>query len=211
MDPDYLTRLLDPVVDGRYGYTKGNRLFSRTSHAGMPKYRVFGNYALSYLHKAVSGYWHISDPQNGYTAIRADVLHEIDYETISGGYEFENDMLSRLNEYNIPVLDVEIPARYRNEVSDINLTTVIPALLKNFVVSYWGRMFRKHILRKRVVPSMLLGLSAASLAAAIFELVQARFFASALWAVVAVVGLIGVSVYDFFSEPREWTTPRPIS
>ncbi len=208
MDPDYLTRLLDPVVEGRYGYAKGNRLFSRTSHSGMPGYRVFGNYVLSYMHKAVSGYWHISDPQNGYTAIRADILNEINYETISGGYEFENDLLSRLNEFDIPVIDVEIPARYRDEVSDIKLTTVIPALLKNFVVSYWGRMLRKHVLRNRIIPCVLLLLSAVGLGAAVIKIAQTHFVASALFFVLSACSLSGVSIYDFLSEPKSWSQPR---
>ena len=40
----------------------------------MPGYRVFGNIVLSFMTKLASGYWHLFDPQNGYTAIRTEVL-----------------------------------------------------------------------------------------------------------------------------------------
>ena len=209
MDPNYLTRLIDPVVEGKCGYAKGNRLFSKTSTEGMPKYRIFGNYALSYIHKAVGGYWHISDPQNGYTAIRADILKEINYETISGGYEFENDILSRLNEYDIPVMDIEIPALYRDEVSGINLGSVIPALLKNFVKSYFGRLFRKYVKRGRVVPSVLIAASIMSLAYAIVQLVETDFVNSILGFIATGIGVICVSAYDFMVEPKPWKEARP--
>ncbi len=211
MDPNYLTKLLDPVVDGLYGYTKGNRLFSRNSHSGMPKYRIFGNYVLSYMHKAVGGYWNVTDPQNGYTALRVDLLDEIDYLTISKGYEFENDMLTRLNEHNIPVLDVPIPAVYRDEVSGISLKKVIPALLKNFTVSYAKRLFRKYVKQKVVLPTLFMAIGAISLTALVAGisslnpgLVGAAAFGFAL-------SVVCLSIYDFLKVPKPWNPPRSMS
>ena len=130
MDPKYLQIILDPLIDGTHGYVKGNRLSDKESFSSMPRYRVFGNFILSFLNKFASGYWNITDAQNGYTGISAEVLNKIDFRSVSQGYEFENCMLSRLNEHDIPVLDVAIPALYADEVSGINLVTVIPALLK---------------------------------------------------------------------------------
>jgi hypothetical protein len=69
MDPTYLPTLLDPIVDGRADYTKGNRLINEAYRKGMPPWRSFGNSLLTFLTKIASGYWQMMDPQNGYTAI----------------------------------------------------------------------------------------------------------------------------------------------
>jgi len=113
MDPQYLPQLLDPVVDG-YGFAKANRFFSGESFAGMPGYRVFGNLMLSFLTKLASGYWHIFDPQNGYTAIRAEVLRRLPLNKVAQRYSFENDLLIHLNILGVPIVDVPIPAVYGN-------------------------------------------------------------------------------------------------
>lgn len=83
MDPKYLPDLLDPIIEEGYHYTKGNRFFKRGSLRKMPRLRIFGNIVLTFLTKLSSGYWHIFDPQNGYTAIRCDVLKKLDLDSIS--------------------------------------------------------------------------------------------------------------------------------
>lgn len=204
MDPDYLTKLLDPIIEGSYGFTKGNRLFSKKSHQGMPKYRVFGNYALSYMHKIVSGYWQINDPQNGYTAIKTDILKEVKYETLSGGYEFENDLLTRLNEFNIPVSDISIPARYRDEVSGIDLKKVVPALLKNFVVSFTKRVFRKHIKSKKILPKIILASILTCTTYTFFQLTYGNFSIATIGFLAILLSCISFFAYDYKCTPRKW-------
>ena len=49
MDPDELYHLLDPVVEDRTDYAKGNRLFTGEAFKRIPKIRYFGNAFLSLL------------------------------------------------------------------------------------------------------------------------------------------------------------------
>ncbi len=69
MDPDDLPQLLDPVVDDKTDYAKGNRLFAGDAWKIIPKRRYIGNYILSLLTKIASGYWHVADTQTGSTDI----------------------------------------------------------------------------------------------------------------------------------------------
>ena len=69
MDPADLPTLLDPVVDGKADYSKGNRLFTGEAYTKIPKLRYLGNAFLSLLTKIASGYWHVADSQSGYTVI----------------------------------------------------------------------------------------------------------------------------------------------
>jgi glycosyltransferase involved in cell wall biosynthesis len=144
MDPAYLPALLDQIVEG-YGFAKANRFFSGESFAGMPGHRVFGNVALSFLTKFASGYWHIFDPQNGYTAIRTEVLRRLPLDKVARRYSFENDLLIHLSILDVPVVDVPIPALYATEVSSIRLRSVVPELLSLMFRGFWRRVWWKYM------------------------------------------------------------------
>lgn len=146
MDPDYLPELLDKVTEGGYGFAKANRFYSPESFHGMPGYRVFGNVVLSFLTKLASGYWNLFDPQNGYTAIRTEVLDRVPLDRVAKRYSFENDLLIHLNILQVPATDVPIPAVYGDEVSSIRLGKVIPELINRLTVGYWSRIWYRYVL-----------------------------------------------------------------
>jgi glycosyltransferase involved in cell wall biosynthesis len=137
MDPALVPRLVYPIVTQQADYAKGNRFaaYARTlqrSRRDMPTVRWIGNSALSFLHKAASGYWNIADPTNGYTAIHRYALEGLDLERMARGFFFETDMLCQLNLLNAVVKDVPMPASYGTEQSNLRLRHVVrdfPALL----------------------------------------------------------------------------------
>lgn len=146
MDPEYLPPLLDRVTEEGYGFAKANRFFSPESFSGMPRHRVFGNIVLSFMTKLTSGYWHLFDPQNGYTAIRAEVVRRLPLDQIAKRYSFENDLLIHLNILQVPAVDVPIPAVYGNEVSTIKLRRVVPELLHLLTAGFWRRIWYRYVL-----------------------------------------------------------------
>lgn len=137
MDPKYLPSLLDPIVDGRADYAKGNRLMSPEFRRGMSAWRSFGNIILTFLTKMASGYWQLMDPQNGYTAISRYALERINPDSIYPWYGYCNDMLVRLNVFGFRIVDVVMPARYGNERSKIRygkyIVRVSWLLLRDFL------------------------------------------------------------------------------
>ncbi|TXN28242.1 glycosyltransferase family 2 protein [Lacisediminihabitans profunda] len=146
MDPDYLPQLLDRVTVEGFGFAKANRFFSPESFEGMPRHRVFGNIVLSFMTKLTSGYWHLFDPQNGYTAIRTEALKRVPLHAVSRRYSFENDLLIHLNILQVSAVDVPIPAVYGNEVSSIKLGRVIPELLNLLFRGFWRRIWYRYVL-----------------------------------------------------------------
>ncbi|MGA8849169.1 MAG: glycosyltransferase family 2 protein [Dehalococcoidia bacterium] len=109
MDPAFLDKILDPVVEGRADYAKGDR-FSMAGHKnGISAWRIIGIFLLTYLTRIASGYWHISDPQHGYTAISRETLGKLPLDKLYKGYAFENDMLVNLNVINARVVDIPMP------------------------------------------------------------------------------------------------------
>jgi glycosyltransferase involved in cell wall biosynthesis len=137
MDPDLLAGLVDPIVENGADYAKGNRLLDSEFREDMPRFRLVGNWMLSFLTKISSGYWNTGDPQNGYTAISQRALDRIDLDDLYDDYGFANELLVRLNCHGMQVADVATPAVYGDEESTIEYHTFIPRvswlLLTNFV------------------------------------------------------------------------------
>ena len=147
MDPAFLPKLLDPIADDGYGFAKANRFYASGSYEGMPFVRVLGNITLSFLTKLASGYWHLFDPQNGYTAVTTDALRLIDLDNVAKRYEFENDLLIHLSIADVPATDVAIPAVYDEEVSAIKMRKVVPAISFLLVRGLFRRVILKYVLR----------------------------------------------------------------
>jgi glycosyltransferase involved in cell wall biosynthesis len=147
MDPAYLSSLLDCLIEHNYDYAKGNRFLAGESLSFMPKHRLFGNIVLTFMTKLASGYWNIFDPQNGYTAIKATALRHLNLDAVHKRFFFENDMLIHLNFFGLRVRDVSIPARYGEEVSDLNpfkISVTFPLLLFR---RFFYRVYQKYVLR----------------------------------------------------------------
>ena len=137
MDPNYLTDLVNPIVSGYAEYTKANRLYSTDHRKGMSRWRLFGNQVLSGLTRITSGYWRLSDPQNGYTAISLPALETVGVGSMYEYYGYCNDLLVKLNVNGMRVADVPVPAVYGDEESSITYPEYIARvswmLFRNFL------------------------------------------------------------------------------
>lgn len=121
MDPARIPALIEPLIEGKADYTKGNRFRDFKSLQKMPFVRRVGNLGLSFLTKVATGYWNLFDPTNGFFAIRAEVLDQLPFEKIDRRYFFETSMLANLYLLNALVLDIPMPARYGNEISSLSI------------------------------------------------------------------------------------------
>ena len=145
MDPDELDRLLDPLVEGRADYAKGDRLSRPADRGSMPRFRLVGNAVLTLLTRIASGYWRTSDPQNGYTAITREALAAVDVEELFEYYGYCNEMLVRLNAAGLCVADVPMSANYGDEESHITLTAYVPKVAFILLRGFLWRYRRKYL------------------------------------------------------------------
>jgi len=146
MDPSILYEILDPVVEGRADYAKGDRLSIPQYRNGMSTWRVLGNFLLTHLTRISSGYWDISDPENGYTAISTEVLRRL-VDGIENGFAFENNLLVKLHVIGARVVDVPHPALYQGQHSKIRyprfIVTTSWLLLKDFLWRLWVEYIKR--------------------------------------------------------------------
>ena len=120
MDPSYIPQLLDPIINKSSQFSKGNRFRNVDVLISMPKIRLIGNIALSFITKLSTGYWELFDPTNGFIAINTKILNIIQYEKSDDRYFFESDLLFRCGLSDIIISEVPIPAVYKNEKSGLN-------------------------------------------------------------------------------------------
>lgn len=148
MDPHDLPEILDPVIEGKADYTKGNRLVTGEAFKKIPKIRFFGNSALSLFTKIASGYWHVADSQTGYTAINQVALQAIDWDKMYKRYGQPNDLLVKLNVAGMRVVDVPIEPVYNvGEKSGIKVRKVVFTIGSLLVRLFFWRLKEKYVIR----------------------------------------------------------------
>jgi len=124
--------------------------------------RRIGNLGLTLLTKVSSGYWNISDPTNGYTAIHASVIGLLNHDRLARRYFFETSILIQLNIVRAVAIDVPIPARYGNEASSLNIWRAFFGFPPRLIGGLFQRLiWRYFIFDINVVTIMIVaGLSA---------------------------------------------------
>jgi glycosyltransferase involved in cell wall biosynthesis len=148
MDPADLPAILDPVVEDKLDYTKGNRLLTGDAWQQIPRWRYLGNAVLSLLTKIASGYWGVADSQSGYTAISLKVLQTIDLDQIYKRYGMPNHFLVMLNVYNFRAGDVTVRPVYGiGEKSGIKPFRIILKLSWMLLKWFLWRMKEKYVIR----------------------------------------------------------------
>jgi dolichol-phosphate mannosyltransferase len=146
MDVDHLPKLLQPLIDGRADYTKGNRFRDFKSLQQMPFIRRVGNMGLAFLAKAATGYWHTFDPTNGVNAIRAEVLAQLPLDRVDRTYYFETSMLANLYLIGAVVKDVPMPARYQGEVSSLLIHRILFEFPLKLISTFLRRLVLKNFI-----------------------------------------------------------------
>jgi len=129
MDPNDIPALIEPIVEGKTDFTKGNRLITGQAWKKIPHIRYLGNSILTFLTKIASGYWHITDSQSGFNAMNKRVLKMLPFDRIYSRYGWPNDLLVMLNIYSFRAMDVPVSPIYGvGEKSGIKLRKLVFSL-----------------------------------------------------------------------------------
>lgn len=154
MDTSKINILIQPIINGSADYTKGNRFFNLDDLKSMPFIRILGNAGLSFFTKLSSGYWNLFDPTNGYTAIHRTTLQFLPLDKIANRYFFESDMLFRLNTIRAVAVDIPMPARYADEVSNLSVVKSIPQFFFSNCKNFVKRIVYNYFLRNFSIASL---------------------------------------------------------
>lgn len=149
MPLDQTNNLIDPIIDDRADYTKGNRFMEGGQKLGdMPMTRVVGNTIISLLTKIASGYYRIFDVVDGFTAINKKALKAVNWDKAWKKYGYPMDFLVRMNTHRFRVIDIPRRTIYLQGVRQSQIKglsyalRVSPMLLRNF----FYRLYKRYVL-----------------------------------------------------------------
>lgn len=147
MHPDDLPRILDPVVEGEADYSKANRLTLDYSWENIPRVRLIGNMALSFLTRLASGYWMIGDAQTGYTAANRRLVRAFVARGMYPRYGVPNDLLITCALVGAVVVDIPTAPVYNvGETSRLQPRKVMLPILGILLRGFFKRMTLRYLL-----------------------------------------------------------------
>ena len=148
MPLEEIERFLDPIIDGKADYVKGNRFHGdnlEDTLDKMPKIRLFGNWLIAALTKIASGCYNIMDFVDGYTAVTSKAISTVNWKKAWKGYGYPMDFIIRMNAYGFRVMDVPrtaiyLPGERQSQIKGLQyICRVSPMLLRNF---FWRLKFK---------------------------------------------------------------------
>ena len=121
-EPALADLMIQYVARGYYDVIQGNRIRSRGEAlaGGMPRYRWFGNRALTLFENlwfgTAFGEWH-----SGMRAYSRQVIAALPFETYNDTHAFASDILMDCVARGYRVAEVPCPVRYEKDSSSVNL------------------------------------------------------------------------------------------
>ncbi|MCB2187963.1 MAG: glycosyltransferase family 2 protein [Deltaproteobacteria bacterium] len=139
MDPRDLPGLLEPLVRGRADYVKGERFSDPRVCGKMPRHRWLGNHLLAWLTPLATGFYHLTDPQCGYTALGRRALAALPWPNLLPGYGYNAQILYFLYRGGFRVAEAPVAAVYGEERSKIRLAPYALHIMRLLTALAWQR------------------------------------------------------------------------
>lgn len=146
-DPKDIPSFIKLINEEHYDLVKGNRFFNHQSIKNMPKIKIIGNLITTNFQKVVSGNYRISDPNNGFLAIRSSKLKLIDFNQLNNQYFFENSLVIIFSTYNFKIGEYGISTIYGEEESSIPIFWASIKIIPVFILFLYRRNKTKALSR----------------------------------------------------------------
>lgn len=146
MDLNYLSVMIESIINNQADYVKGNRFRDLNALKKMPFVRRMGNLMLSFLIKIATGYWNVFDPTNGYFVIKSSILKQLDLSKLSNRYFFETSLIAELFYYKARIKDIAMPAIYADEKSSMKVWQMPVIFSWNLFKLFVKRIIKQYFL-----------------------------------------------------------------
>lgn len=115
--PEYLGRLLDPIVRDEADVVFGSRMATKGGalRGGMPYYKFVSNIFISRIQNALSG-MRLSEFHSGYRVFTTQFLKGIPFWESTNDWHFDAEILLQAGQYKARIAEVPIPTHYGDEI-----------------------------------------------------------------------------------------------
>jgi glycosyltransferase involved in cell wall biosynthesis len=157
MDASYIPQMLSILqANPRLAFIKGNRFGDGSIMRTMPALRLLGNSVLTLLVRITTGYWNSIDPTNGYFIVRTPSLRRLNLERLKDGFFFEISLLCALGLRRAEIAELEIPACYGAERSNLSIGRAILTFPVGLGSSFVRRVVWQYVICDMNVGSLFL-------------------------------------------------------
>lgn len=148
MPLEQMCNLLEPLVNGKADYVRGNRFLSLQERRPilprqMPRARLVGNLVLTAVTRLATGYT-IGDVVNGFSAISRQAMEKVDWNKAWPGYGYPIEFLIRFSQMGLRVADVPQRTIYLagERQSQIKVIPYFRGVLPILALGLWARLAR---------------------------------------------------------------------
>lgn len=125
-DYQYTPLLIKPmcslIADGLYPVVIGSRILGKGAlKGGMPIYKYIANRFLTFVQNILINQ-KLSEYHTGYRAYDRKVLENIDFDTNSDDFIFDNQMIIQIFDKGYEIGEISCPTHYFEEASSINFS-----------------------------------------------------------------------------------------
>ena len=119
--PEYLPKMVEPIVSGRADVVFGSRMITQggARKGGMPLYKFVGNKILTTLQNRLAKVslteWHC-----GYRAYSVSALRKVNFLKNSDYFDFDSQIILQMIGARQRITEIEIPTFYGDEISRVN-------------------------------------------------------------------------------------------
>ncbi|MFM8644950.1 MAG: glycosyltransferase family 2 protein, partial [Actinomycetota bacterium] len=119
--PEFLPKMVEPIVSGRADVVFGSRMLQRGAalQGGMPKYKYVGNKILTFLQNRMAGV-RLSEWHSGYRAYSIPALGKVGFELNADYYDFDTQIILQMIAAEQRITEIPIPTFYGDELSRVN-------------------------------------------------------------------------------------------
>lgn len=131
-DPEYIPRVIEPIVDGKADFVIGSRMLR---YYEIPLYRRFGISVITYLYNYGNPV-KVGDSQSGFRAYSRKVLEAVPFEEI--GFGFSVETLVKIRAKGFRIAEVPVNSVYHKNYRDnSSLNGFIHGIQMVWKVIYW--------------------------------------------------------------------------
>jgi len=119
-DPRLITPMCEIISGDVYPVVLGSRILGGGAlRGGMPLYKYFFNRVLTFIQNILVGA-KLSEYHTGYRAFSSAVLRDVNYQSNSDDFIFDNEILSQILMKGFGISEMSCPTRYFKDASSIN-------------------------------------------------------------------------------------------
>lgn len=145
--PKLIPAMVNIIGDELYPVVLGSRILGKGAlEGGMPIYKYFANRFLTLVQNLLINY-KLSEYHTGYRAFSREVLLNINFNSNSDDFVFDNQMLSQIIYAGFHIAEVTCPTKYFEEASSINFSRSVKYGLGVLKVSFCHLLQRIGVMK----------------------------------------------------------------